>query len=203
MKRALLLLLFVLPACISTRPQASYFMPLHEVRRPADAAQRWGDFTIQPADSGYAYDDALVSVRVVPLRGSFLLSVENKTEHSLQVIWDEMVYVSPTGIAGKVTSGETRVMNMGQAQTPTVIPAQAKAILTAIPNDLFVTGPAGNRLLDFVDPCEDPAKYEGKDVRLVIPFKIQDVVNEYTFVFRLEDVAAPPLTPHDRRIFCG
>lgn len=182
-------------------PAAQYMMPLQEVRRPVDVQQRWGAYKIEKADSGYAFDDDLMHVRVVPMHGEFGVSIENKTDHSLQVIWDEMAYVGPDGISSKVSSGDTRIIDMGKSRTPTVIPSHAKGVFTAVPNVNVDQDPLNTGYLsDFVGICDDPAALNGKEVQLLVPVRIEETVNEYTFIFRLQDVATPARA---RASICG
>lgn len=179
-------------ACVPGVQQVNYDLELTAVRRPADAQRRWGTYTIERSDSGYAYRDSLVQVVVVPLRGEFLLEIENETEYSLELIWDEMAYVGPNGLTSKVTSGETRVGDMGRAQTPTVIPAHARAAEIAVPNDQVVMIGYDHIIRDFVNPGDDYRALEGKQIQLLVPLKVQDTVNEYTFIFELKDIVPPP-----------
>lgn len=181
--------------CSGTVPRTSYTMPLEAVQRPSDTQERWGNYTVEKTDSAeYTYSDQLVDVVVLPARGAFVMNVQNKTEHSLQILWDEMAYVGPTGLTSKVSSGDTRVIDMGKAQTPTVIPAKAKAALTAIPVDNYVVNlSAGNQMKDFICVGEPYTELEGKEIRLLVPIRVQDVANEYTFTFRLQNITPPEM----------
>lgn len=196
---ALLAGMAVLTGCASafqlpTPPEpVRYDMVLESVQRPADVRERWGDYTVAPADSlQYRYDDELVTVYVLPARGMFELILENKTGHSLQVVWDQMAFVGADGLTSKVSSGDTRVMDMGRAQTPTVIPSRSRVALSAIPNDYFHRGDYGNTIRDFVCVGRAYQELEGAEMRLLMPIRVQDTVNEYTFAFRLSNIVPPP-----------
>ena len=191
-----LLLLPMFGGCFTFVQPPSYEMPLEAVRRPADVAQRWGEYVIEAADSsGFTYEDALVSVAIVPVVGTFRMSVENKTEHSLQIVWNEATYVGVNGIVSRVSPGNTRVMDMEREQPPTVVPAGARAIVTAIPNDYYVTSSYGGYTRDFLCVRQPFGELQDSEARLVLPIRVQDVTNEYTFVFRLHNFADPPRSP--------
>lgn len=160
-----------------------------EVRRPEDATKRWGDYEIREAEEeGYTYEDDLVQIVAVPLSsGMFVLSIDNKTEHSLQLVWDQMSFVGPDGSASAVSSGDTRIMNVGQeSQPPTPIPAKASVEVTAIPNDL-VSGTSVSPLFSVADSANF-GEYEGQNMRLIVPLQVEDTVNEYTLVFNIRDL---------------
>jgi hypothetical protein len=157
------------------------------VRRPADVETRWGEYRLEKTDTSYVYADSLLRVTLVPNRGQFAFVLENRTEHSLQIVWDEMAYVGPTGVSSRVSPGETRVIDMEKAHPPTTVPAMASVFKVAIPNDLLHTGSYGHWIEDFVTPATAAAA-EGKEMRLLMPIRVRDVVNEYTFVFQLNSV---------------
>jgi hypothetical protein len=170
----------------------TYNMPLTEVRRPADVQQRWGEFRIERTDStGYRYEDELLSAVLVPAGGSFVIQLQNKSSHSLAVLWDEASFVGLDGLAGRVSPGDTRVMDMEKSHPPTVIPANAGSRLVVIPNRLFSTSSAGNTLKDFVCVNAPYESLNGKEARLILPIRVQGVANEYTFVFRVSDITPP------------
>ena len=184
-----LAVLSVTSGCV-VLPSVAYNMSLKEVQRPADVAQRWGRFTLQKSSDGYTYEDSLLQLLVVPAKGSFLVTIQNKTTYSMQFIWDQASYVGPDGFSSPVSSGETRCIQMGQARPPETVPANARAIITVIPNALIYTPYGGGCSVRDVVPSDSTAlKFEGKEARLILPLRVQDSVNEYTLVFRITDIA--------------
>ena len=171
-------------------PSVTYNMSLKEVVRPADVAQRWGNFTLQKSKDGFTYDDNLLQLLVVPAGGSFLVTIQNKTAYSMQFIWDQASYVSPDGFSTPVASGETRCIQMGQSRPPETIPANARAIITIIPsNRVYAPYGGGCAIRDFVPHDSTALKIEGKEARLILPLRVQDNINEYTLLFRMSEIA--------------
>lgn len=201
MRRAIALAALGLSGCVPwTLGKVSYSLPLMSVERPVGVTQRWGEYRIDQADSltGYRYQDGLVRILALAENGVFFLEIENRSEQSIQVVWDQAAYVGPDGVTSKVTNGDTRVIDMEKSQTPTVIPRAARAQLTAIPNRNYTTGVVGyspDRVEDFVPLVDEAPAYNGKEVRLLIPLSVQDVVNEYTMVFRIVGVRVPWTEP--------
>lgn len=181
-----------LSACVTTttRTLGSYDLSLSSVRRPADAQDRWGDYVIGKSEDGVTYEDELIGVVVAPVASAFALLITNKTDHSLQLLWNEMSYVDVNGFASGVSSGETRLMDVGKSAAPTVIPADAKANLVAVPNSLikFGVGTSEARVREFLWYVDEYDGLEGKQVELLVPIRVQNTVNEYTFVFIFENV---------------
>jgi hypothetical protein len=165
-------------------------LSLSSVRRPADAADRWGDYVIGESEDGVTYEDELVAVVVAPIASAFGLLVTNKTDHSLQLLWDEMSYVNIDGFASGVSSGETRLMDVGKSVGPTVVPARAKVSLVAVPNALInrEAGAGEAKLREFYWYVDDYDDLEGRQVELLIPIRVESTVNEYTFAFTFENV---------------
>lgn len=183
----------VLGACapVTAGPEATADIRLSEVRRPEDVRDRWGEYEIREAEEeGYVYEDSLVRVTAVPTDPSFNMVIENKTNHSLQLIWDRMSFVGPNGVASPVTSGETRVMNVGESQTPTPIPAHSKVGIVAIPNSQISQDGYGADV-NPIYPVSDSLEFEeakGDSLRLIVPLQVEDTVNEFTFVFSVRDI---------------
>lgn len=104
-----------------------------------------------------------------------------------------MAYVGPGGATSRVSSGETRVIDMQKAHPPSIIPSQSRLATVAIPNGQFRQGVglySSNYTADFI-PASAARSLEGTTIQLLIPIKADDVVNEYTFVFT---VMVDPLT---------
>lgn len=160
-----------------------YSMPLTSVRRPADAAERWGEYRVTEARDSFTYEDDLIRAVIAPMEGAFALILENKSEHSVQVVWDEMAYVGPDGFTSKVSSADIRMIDVGRAQPPTVIPPGARAAITAVPNEHI-----GASTRDFLQSVDRASELNGATVQLLVPLRVQDVTNEYTFLFEIRDV---------------
>ena len=188
---ALTILLGALGACAIAMPPTEYDMPLVAVNRPTDVENRWGPYELQLVDTSYTYEDQLMQVAFVPSDGTFWFRLQNKSEHSIQLVWDEMAYVGPSGLSSGVASGETRMMDVGQSRPPSVVPPGASLVDLAIPTTHLVRGLYGHTILDFVPADSSAGGYEGKEIRLTFPVRVRETVNEYTFVFTLKNVRRP------------
>lgn len=181
-------LLLALPGCVATRQGALVELGLSSVQRPQDVAERWGEYTLAPADStGYTYEDGLIALAVVPLGGTFSAVVRNKTDHSIRLLWADASYVGPDGLSSGVVPGETRWIDMGNAPAPQTIPSRASAAISIIPK---ANANTSNQSIEDFYPYESPcSEATGTTVRLLLPIEIQGVTNEYTLQFEPTDVS--------------
>lgn len=178
----------VLGACAV--PSMHYTMPLVQVERPADAEQQYGPVELTEADSGFVFSDSLVRMAVVALEGSFAVTVTNRSAHTITFEWGSAAYVDRDGVASPVVSGETRCMDAGRSVPPAhPIPRGATAVLQIIPTSHVHTG-LGCWVSGFVSRGDSArtAELEGREIRLTMPFRIRETINEYTLVFRLQGV---------------
>lgn len=160
-------------------------MPLESVRRPAAVADRWGAYEMVLTDEGFTFHDELIDALIVPLGGSFTFSVSNLSEHTIFLVWDESTYVDTRGVASGLSSGDTRLIEVGQSRPPATIPAGARIEETGVPNNHI----DGSEVSGFFPYAEDPSTEIGEFVRLVLPIRVEDVINEYTFVFEVDGVS--------------
>jgi hypothetical protein len=147
--------------------------PLESVRRPAETQVRWGDYTISESADGVTYEDELLTLVVVRSDAGFVLSFDNKTEHSLRVLWSETTYVNYDGLASGVSAGGTT----------TIVPAGATVVGVARVNLVEERGG--------IFPDLEPATLKsapGMEIQLIVPIQVQGVTNEYTLVFLIEEV---------------
>lgn len=195
MRRTLSILFAVLPmaACsVAVAPRYDAPLALRAVQRPQDVAQRWGEYTLTPADSsGYTYEDGLVSLAVVPDDNSFSVLIRNKTEHTIRLLWAEGSYVGPDGIASGIVPGETSLLTLNNAPAAQTIPTRASVAVLAIPrsNVNTSTAPNAQRLLPFFPAQMTCARAKDATLRLILPLEIQGTTNEYTLEFAPREVA--------------
>ena len=182
MKRILLAALTLTGGCAPTRTLIEPTLALTVVERPADVAERWGDFTLAPADSSsFTYEDELLRLAVVPLVGSFSMVLENRSDYSIRFLWPFAAYVGPNGVSSSVVSGETRWFEINTPPTPQVIPSASLVNLVILPRA------NANTSTNTIDPffpasvtCEEARSLT---LRLVLPVEIQGVTNEYSLHF--------------------
>lgn len=128
----------------------------------------------------------------------FIMQIENKSNYSIKIPWDDVAYISSSGQTGRVMHSGVKYIDRNNSQPASVIPKSASLSDIVIPNDniYYVSGQYGgwreSKLFNFpIDKNnieESKQLFIGKTVRILFPIIIQDVKNEYVFEFRVEDI---------------
>ncbi|HOF40645.1 MAG TPA: hypothetical protein PLD73_11265 [Candidatus Hydrogenedentes bacterium] len=199
MRRVVLIvgLAFVLQSC-AFGPGIDYRIALTEVERPEDAKQRYGEAKIttneEEGQSKWHFSDALVAIVWLPSTEAVSFILENKSSHSLKILWDEASLVGPDGVSHRVMHEGVRFIERNAPQPPTVVAKGAKVTDTMSPSDMVeyneTVGWTQNPMLPYRAGTDDPegtaAVQIGKTIRVLLPMEIEGVVNEYTFTFTVE-----------------
>lgn len=196
----LVALLFV--SCASYR--AVYDITLAEVERPADAKDRYGEQKIvrfeEEGKTKYSFEDEMVKLVWIPLSSQFMFTLNNKTDHSIKIIWDETVYVDENGMSKRVMHSGVKYTERNNPQPPTTIVRGATISDLIFPSDnvYYVSGQYGgwretplfpnSSMTSSQELLEKAKPLIGKTVQILLPLKIEDVVNEYIFSFTVNDV---------------
>lgn len=196
MKRSIFaVFLIALSACAIKNFDMSYNMPLESVRRPADTQDRWGEYTIDPpSDStGYTYSDDLITLAVATGAGAFQLYIENKSEHSIVIEWNDAAYVGPSGFTSGIATGDTRIIDLGRERPSQSVPAGSRIAPLVFPVEAYDA--RRRSLADFVVLDDNAGDLEGAEVRLILPLTVEGTTNEYTLLFRIQNVEFPWVEP--------
>jgi len=119
-------------------PKVEYDIVLHAVERPADVQERWGNYVVEPVVDEvdkYLYEDDLIRAVIAVLDSAFYLRLENKTNHTVRVLWDDAAYIDPSGQSNRVVKGSIIIRDRFGPQTPSVIPKGTRIEESVIPID--------------------------------------------------------------------
>lgn len=190
----------MLTSCMSF--QGVYDLGLQEVERPENAKERYGESKIvnfeEEGKTKYSYEDDMIKIVWLPLSTQFAFALENKTDHSIKIIWDEAVYVGPDGSSGRVMHKGIKYTDRNNPQSPTVVVKNANIDDIVVPteNVYYVSGQYGGwRTLPILPNSANSEQeldvlteqYIGKEVKVLLPLEIEDTVNEYIFTFQVKD----------------
>lgn len=175
--------------------KGSYKTALAKVEKPEDATNRYGETkTIQDAGvDKFSYNDSIIDITIFGTSEEFKFVLKNISEHSLKIIWNEAVFVGLDGSTSKIMHVGTKYSQREADQPATVVIKGAKIddLATPTANVYYDEGykigysTYGN---GWKTRSMLPKEYIGKEageIRLMLPIQIKDVVNEYTFVFRV------------------
>jgi len=189
---------------------ASYEAALVQVEKPKEAQNRYGEVLsiALTEDNKYTFQDSLVTAVLYVTTDAVNFQFENRTKHSIKIIWDEASFIDTDGTARRVMHKGVKYVDRNASQPPTVIPAKGRVADFAVPTDRVWykegTYTGGWRIHGLIQPDRSYQRYEGEIVPapsadftaavrgnegrrfgLLLPLEIQGIVNEYTFWFEV------------------
>jgi hypothetical protein len=207
----ILSLLLVFTGCIKQQ-YVIYDVSLNEVERPTNAKKRYGKSNISSriidnkgVDTSdtitkFTFKDKMISITIQKRSNGFTFDLKNKTSHSLKIIWDEAVYIDTEGKSHRVLHEGIKLMQKDNPQTPTVIARNGTISDAIFVSDYFIL--SGYKWIN-IDLLNDFASLENssdnilkrmrdgangylnKNIQILLPIKIENIVNEYIFIFNI------------------
>ena len=171
--------------CFEEDLRGKYVATLVQVEKPSDENNRYGNYEIvKDSLDKYHYADNNINMAIGVSEKKINFILENVSQHSLKIIWNDAVYVDTDGSTSKIMHNGVRYINRDDNQPASTIIRGAKLEETIVPNSKVYR----NRL----DQWDEYPLFlwEKKDnippVRLMLPIQVKDVVNEYIFVFEVK-----------------
>lgn len=175
--------------------KGSYKTALVRVEKPEDSTNRYGE-TKTITDEGvdkYSYTDSIIDILIYGTKEQFNFVLKNISQHSLKLIWNEAAFVGLDGTSSKVMHVGIKYSQRENDQPASTIIKGAKLDDCATPTsnvyyDNGVTIGYNTYGNGWKTRSMLPNEYKGKEageIKLMLPIQIKDVVNEYTFVFKV------------------
>lgn len=175
--------------------KGSYKTALVKVEKPEDTTNRYGETkTIQDAGvDKYSYNDSIIDITIYGTKERFNYTMKNISNHSLKIIWNEAAFVGLDGSTSKIMHVGIKFSERENDQPATTIIKGAKIedVATPTANVYYDEGvKIGYSTIGSGWKTKSmlPEEYKGKEageIRLMLPIQVKDVVNEYTFVFKV------------------
>lgn len=175
--------------------EGHYTTSLIKVEKPEDASDRYSQTTsITEGDiEKFAFNDSIINIVIYGTPEQFIFELKNVSPHSLKIIWNEAAFVGLDGSTSKIMHNGVKYAQREEDQPLTTIIKGAKIKDLACPTanvyydegtktGYNITG-NGWKIKSML-----PSEYNGKEageIRLMLPIQVKDVVNEYTFVFKV------------------
>lgn len=176
----------------------AYDISLEGVERPAEAKERYGEQKIvklEEEDFKYSFEDEMINIAWLPSAVKMAFVIENKTDHSIRIIWDEAAYVDENGESHRVMHSGIRYIERDSPQSPSVVVRKGKLTDVLIPIDYIISGSSGweekplfpNRQVggDPQQLLDEAEKYIGKTIQILLPIQIENITNDYIFIFKV------------------
>lgn len=183
-----------------TKRTADYTISLTSVELPANAKEQYGEtITIDKSNndsSRYVYEDEYMKISWYVGSDRFYFTLYNKSNHALKIIWDDATLVMPDNSISKLMHTGVKYSQRNEAQVATTIPRGAKIDDMLVPTENVVyldyigwhVVPMFKYSFDTDNEMRKAESMKGNVMRVLLPVKIEDIQNEYTFVFTINDV---------------
>ena len=206
------LLLFLINGCYTLQPfyYGTYDISMSEVERPSDAKERYGEQKItsmtEEGNLKYYFEDDLVKVTWLATSSSLSFVIENKTDHSIKIIWDEAAFVDEKGSSHRVVHNGVKYTDRNSSQPPTVVVRKGRIDDRIVATDYvyfdegyygqYYTKEAEWKEKPFFESVQyggDPKLLESemqsnvnKTFSVLLPLEVENVVNDYIFNFKVD-----------------
>jgi len=201
----LLLLPIILSGCNAT---CFYIYNLSNVERPQNAKERYGEQKIinfdEKNENTYVYEDDLIKISWFIGTNKFNFLLENRSDYSIKIIWDDAAYVNTKGMSGRVVHSGIPLKDRNNFQPPTVIPKKSKINDILIPTEKIIYGQNpyssftsssgwyAHPIIPNIDYskkelCNKAATFIGKTIKILLPLQAEETVNDYIFTFYIND----------------
>ena len=189
------------------RFQPSYEMQLVSVQRPAKAQERYGPQALSTvAESSvtrYSFEDNLVRVVILASGGRVGFDVKNKTDNVIKLPWNEAALVDIDGKSQQVMHNGMKYTECMSPKAPSVLPPKGSLDDEVIPcsnvrfgySSWIVSDLVPGTLVEAADTARAMTAargYLGKQIRVLLPLQIEDVVNDYVFTFEVKGATLAP-----------
>jgi len=209
MKQLLLIIGLVLVLSVGCTTRIQYHIGLLEVEKPLQTEERYGESQIIRLEgeeaNKYSFEDELVKIIWLPSARDVSFILTNKTTHSIKIIWDEASYVDEYGANHRVIHSGTKYLDRNQPQPPSVVVRGAILTDLVYPSDYVYWKRGGRGRWGSAGGWEEKPLFptsaynveqlrakadghRGKTFQVLLPLEVEGVINEYIFLFKIEDV---------------
>lgn len=165
-----------------------YKVRLREVEQPENVKEQYSKSKItifaEENETKNSYEDDFIKIIWLPALTEFGFTLENKSDNSIKIIWDEAVYIDEDNSSLKVIHSGVKYVDGEKAQPLTVIAKKTKIndLVTPVDNIYYDSYSGGWYKL----PLFSVQKSAGKTVKILLPIQIQETINEYIFSFKID-----------------
>ena len=175
-----------------------YISLLAEVEKPSNSEIRYDETMTIPSENGiskFTYKDNVIDIMIFADRSNFNFVLQNISESSIKIVWDEAVFVNFDGSTEKVMHKGIKFSEKNGTQPATTIIKNAKWEDTVTPTHLVYYREATKYIEGGWDTYSMYPREKGLkpgQIKLMLPIQIKDVINEYVFVFDVQYVFNHP-----------
>lgn len=171
-----------------------YDLSLKNVEVPKNSKQQFSESMLKTTSEDgvtmYSFEDDMIAIAWYATSTQFHFILRNKTNHSIKIPWDEVVYINPYGQSMRCIHSGVRFIDRSNAQVPTVVAKNSTLRDLLMPADLIGREWGERSLFGEYITQEDANQsgFIGTKVSVLLPIMIENVTNEYLFQFELKDI---------------
>ncbi len=188
-----------------------YDIGLYKVEKPAETKERYGESKIsklkEKGVEKYYFEDEMLKIIWFPTPSGISFFLTNKTDHTIKIIWDEAAYVDENGISHRVIHAGIKYIDINSFQTPTVVVRKSSLedLIFPAENIYYLSGEHGGwreeplfpeNVPDYMLNEEFKNRYIGKTIQVLLPIQIEDVINDYIFIFKINNISIEGKDPY-------
>ncbi|MCK9303362.1 MAG: hypothetical protein PHU62_04805 [Bacteroidales bacterium] len=185
--------------CFKDDLAGAYISILSTVEKPLNPSEQYGETKIiekQEDDiTRYIYSDENINITIYALSTKFQYRLENISDNSIKVIFNDAAFVNFNGNTSKITHIGTKYIDIEKYQLPITIIKGAKIDDVAVPiSNVSYDDDKKEWIIDTIYqtyPIISDIVHLGQ-IKLMLPIQIKDIVNEYVFVFDVKYIFEHP-----------
>lgn len=185
---------------------AHYITKIDTVERPESASKQYGNYqTIEMNENNetkFVFEDKLLKIKFFIGSDRIYFDLENKTDYSIKLIWDDMIFVNAKNESSGVIHTGIKLINKNESQKPTPIIRKGNHSDIIIPsnniyyNDYYRSWDYEGIFKTINYEKSSPNyesiamanQYKDKKIKLLMPIEIEGIKNEYIFTFKVDNV---------------
>lgn len=181
---------------------ATQILTLEKVEHPENPKERHGPKAefLTPGKHFLTHEDNMIRIEWNNMVKSMEFVLNNKTDQSIKILWDESVYVDVDGVNHRIIHSGVKFNDRNSSQPPSVIIRKGKYNDALVPSDnivwlknslkwheepLFPSWQKGGTMESFQ---KSVAPLTGKTFQILLALEIEGTPNDYIFSFKIDRV---------------
>ncbi len=163
--------------------QGSYKMYISSVQKPKSSKFTKGELV--KTDDGMVYTDNQISLIVIPQEDRFFFSINNKSQGNIEIEWDKIIYINENNHSSRVIHSGIKYADRNSPQVPSLVASKTSINDAIIPADnIYLSSVSYEwRISSLLRNSKTNGSYDGQNVKINLPIKINGVSYEYIIVY--------------------
>ncbi len=178
--------------------QGHYKMLISSVKKPNSSKFTKGELV--KTDDGIVYTDNHISLIIIPQDDRFFFSINNKSQSNIEIDWDRIIYINENNHSSRVIHSGIKYADKNSPQVPSLVAPKTSITDAIIPADNIYLSTVSYewRILSLLKNGKTNGSYNGQNVKINLPIKINGVSYEYLIEY---DITWQWDNPETRKIW--